>query len=158
MSARPGPSWQTSLADLTLILFMITAAAVGQQPAKPGKPARSTHAKAAPAPSPQTEPLSVYIAAPDAPPLGEWLDQQAADPRQQLTITARYAPVPGAQERAMAQAESLLAEIGGQGRSARVVVEPGGGPTTVALAYDVPGGTEPRAPQSPLPLRRQGPN
>jgi len=145
MSARPGPSWQTSLADLTLILFMITAAAVTQQPAKPARSrteGKAFQAQAAPAPSPQTEPLSLYIAAPDAPPLGEWLAQQAADPRQQLTITARYTAAPGAQEQAMAQAGRLLTEAGAQGRAARMVVEPGPGPTTVALAYDVPGGTQ----------------
>lgn len=140
MSARPGPSWQTSLADLTLILFMITAAAVSRQPAK------AQHPKVAAAPpSPQTEPLSVYIAAPDAPPLAEWIALQAADPRQQLTITARYAGVPGAQARAVAEAARLLAEAGAQGRSARVVVEPGDGPVRAAFAYDVP------APAPPAP-------
>ena len=143
MSARPGPSWQTSLADLSLILFMITAAAVSQQSAKPARPAKPVATRTAPAPSPLTEPLSVYIAAPDAPPLAEWLGQQAADPRQQLTITAHYAAVPGAQQRAMAEAERLLAEAGAQGRAARVVVEPGAGPIRAALAYDVPTAGDP---------------
>lgn len=141
MSARPGPGWQTSLADLSLILFMITAAAVSQQGTKAKRTARAEAAEAPARPAPQTEPLSVYIAAPDAPPLAQWLAQQPADPRQQLTITARYAGAPGAQERALVEAERLLAQAGAQGRSARLVVEPGGGPVRAALAYDVPGNT-----------------
>lgn len=134
MSGRAGQGWQTSLADLSLILFMATAAAVSQQPATP--PPRA----APPAPSPQSEPLSVYVAAPDAPPLGQWLRGQAADPRQQLTITARYGP--GEQARAMAEASRLAEQAGALGRMARVVVEPGEGPTRVALAYDTPGGSD----------------
>lgn len=139
MSVRAGQSWQTALTDLSLILFMITAAAVSQQPMTSAKTkAAKPHASAAP--SPETEPLSVYIASPGAPALGKWLDEQAADPRQQLTITARYGSAPGAQTKALAEAGKLLAEAGAQGRSARVVVEPGAGPVRAALAYDVPGG------------------
>lgn len=146
MSARPGPGWQTALTDLSLILFMITAGAVSQQRAKHmgGAPKPLPHAvQVAPAPSPQTEPLSVYTATPGAPPLAEWLGQQAADPRQQLTITARYGSNLGEQARALAEAGKLLAQAGVQGRSARVVVEPGEGPVRAALAYDMPGGAQP---------------
>ncbi|WP_159980415.1 MULTISPECIES: hypothetical protein [unclassified Novosphingobium] len=123
--------WQTSLADLSLILFMLSAASLQNRPAE--------QAKADAHPSAQSEPLAVYHAAADAPPLGVWLEQQAADPRQQLTITARYGAAPGAREAALTQAARLLAEAGAQGRAARIVVEPGAGPARVALAYDVPG-------------------
>ena len=37
MIARLGSGWQTVLADLSLILFMITAAAVSQAPAQPAQ-------------------------------------------------------------------------------------------------------------------------
>lgn len=149
MSVRAGQSWQTALTDLSLILFMITAAAVSQQPSKPAK-VKPAKAQASAAPSPETEPLSIYVAAPGAPPLAEWLDEQAADPRQQLTITARYGSNVGDQARAIAEAGRLLAEAGKQGRSARVVVEPGAGPVRAALAYDVPGGAslQPRMAQA----------
>lgn len=123
--------WQTSLADLSLILFMLAAAALHDRP-----PA----ARPAPA-SPRSEPLAVYEATPEAPRLGVWLEQQAPDPRQQLTITARYGAAPGAREQALAQAARLLAEAGQAGRAARIVVEPGAGPARVALAYDTPNGT-----------------
>jgi len=124
--------WQTSLADLSLILFMLCAAALHDRPAAPKSEIRA---------SPRSEPLAVYDAAPDAPRLAEWLDQQAADPRQQLTITTRYGSQPGAREAALREAARLLAEAGETGRSARVVIEPGAGPARVALAYDMPGGT-----------------
>lgn len=136
MSVRAGQSWQTSLADLSLILFMATAAAASHQVSKP--PAKTASSQASAAPSPQTEPLSVYVAGPGAPPLAQWLREQAADPRQQLTITARYGAGSGAQSRALAEAEKLLAEAGAQGQAARIVVEPGDGAVRAVLAYDSP--------------------
>ncbi|MCJ2186831.1 hypothetical protein [Novosphingobium beihaiensis] len=111
---------------------MATAAAVSNQPAK--LPSSDVSA----APSPQTEPLSVYVAAPGAPPLAQWLHEQAADPRQQLTITARYGAGGEAQARALAEARQLLAEAGAQGQAARIVVEPGDGSVRAVLAYDSP--------------------
>ena len=146
MSARSGQNWQTSLADLSLVLFLITAAAVSRHPAKAAKPSSSFAASPSPAavsaaaPSPQSEPLSVYVAEPGAPPLAQWLGQQFADSRQQLTITVRYGAAPGSQVRALAAAARLLTEAGAHGRAARLVVEPGGGPARAVLAYDVPGG------------------
>jgi hypothetical protein len=138
VSIRASGGWQTALADLSLILFMVTAAAVGQQPPgilpREGKGA----AGAAPAPPVQSEPLAVYIDAPGAPSLAEWLDQQALDPRQQLTVTARYGTGPGAQERALASAARLVHEAGRAGRAARIVVEPGQGPARVDIAFDSP--------------------
>jgi hypothetical protein len=127
--------WQTSLADLSLILFMLSAAALHRQP--PAKPA-VLHAAPAARPAPMAEPLAVYEAAPGAPSLAKWLGQQALDPRQQLTITARYGDAPGARDAALREASRLLGEAGAAGLTARLVVEPGAGPVRVALAYDDP--------------------
>jgi hypothetical protein len=131
--------WQTSLADLSLILFMLSAAALHRQPST--KPAARAPAASQPprAASPRAEPLAVYEAGPGAPPLGAWLAQQAIDPRQQLTITARYGQAPGAREEALREATRLLGAAGAAGRSARLVVEPGTGAARVVLAYDSPG-------------------
>lgn len=123
--------WQTSLADLSLILFMLAAAALHDRPPATSRPAPDTFR-----PAPRSEPLAVYDATPGAPALAPWLEQQAPDPRQQLTITARYDATPGARERALAQAARLLVEAGQAGRAARIVVEPGAGPARVALTYD----------------------
>jgi hypothetical protein len=135
MKGSSSLGWQTSLADLSLILFMLSAAALHRQP--PAKPA-VLHAAPAARPAPMAEPLAVYEAAPGAPSLGKWLGQQALDPRQQLTITARYGDAPGARDAALREASRLLGEAGAAGLTARLVVEPGAGPVRVALAYDDP--------------------
>lgn len=138
MSARAG-GWQTALADLSLILFMVTAAAVGQQLPAMRESREKGAASAVPAPPIQAEPLAVYIDAPGAPPLADWLDQQAVDPRQQLTVTARYGFARGARERAFAAAVRLVHEAGRAGHAARIVVEPGEGPSRVVIAFDSSG-------------------
>lgn len=121
MIARTGSGWQTVLADLSLILFMITAAAVSDGQAKP-----------AAAPPPQLvlpalgEPVAVWRAGPDAPDLRVWLAQNAADPRLRVTIIA---PVTAA--------EAALALSNSAERPARVLLEPGvSGAPIVTLTYD----------------------
>ena len=145
MSGRVAASWQTSLADLSLILFMVTAAAVSQSDGH-AAPARSTGKTAAierqklAASSPIAEPLSVYIALPGSPPLAHWLAEQAPDPRQQLTITAQYdAGSAKTRESALSSAIRLAREAGDAGLSARIVIEPGRNPTRAVLAFDAPG-------------------
>lgn len=136
--ARPGTGWQTLLADLSMILFMITAAALSKTSLDARSKApivKSAPTEAEARPSQQAEPLAIYVAEPDAPPLVEWLAQQPRDDRQQLTVTARYRP--GGQAQALSLAGKLAAEAGQNGAIARIVVEPGEGPTTVALAFDV---------------------
>lgn len=131
MMARAGSGWQYILADLSLILFMVTAAALASGEDAPAKPAVADQPL-----SPQAEPLALYRAAPGAPPLGQWLRDQSADPRQQLTIVARYRP--GEQTAALDEAAALARQAGAAGMGARIVVEPGPGGATAALAYDSP--------------------
>lgn len=135
MIARAGTGWQAMLADLSLILFMVTAAALAKRPMAPPPappPPSSDVAQA----SERSQPLAVWIAGPGAPRLGDWLTAQSPDPRQQVTVTARYAP--GKQAQAITEASRLVAEAGEAGISARIVVEPGEGPLQAALAYDTP--------------------
>ena len=127
MKARAGTGWQTLFADLSIILFIVTAAAVA-----PAGEAASTIA----ASSERSAPLAVYRAEPGAPPLGDWLAGQSTDTRQQLSIVAHYAP--GGQEAALAAAQALLHQAGGASAQARLVVEPGAGGITAALAFDPP--------------------
>ncbi len=141
MTGRSSVGWQTALADLSLILFMITAAAVSRQPPAIIPPQESNGRRSGPekaAPSPQSEPLAVYVDAPGAPPLTRWLQDQAVDPRQQLTITVRYGAGADSQSQALAAASRLVREAGRAGHSARIVVEPGEGPARVAIAFDAP--------------------
>lgn len=121
--ARAGSGWQTALADLSLILFMVAASALAHAPGN------------SPRASPRAEPLAVWRAGPGMPPLAEWIASQA-DPRQSLTIVAPYAP--GRQAQALADAEALLHAAGAAGLNARLVIEPGSGAPRAALAYDDP--------------------
>lgn len=152
MIARAGSGWQYLLADLSLILFMVTAATLSQAEDAPA--VRAARPAEAPPPdavaiSPQGQPLAFYHADPGAPPLRQWLRDQSADARQQLTIVAQYAP--GGQVAALHSAEKLAAEAGEAGTRARIVIEPGAGGTTASLAYDVPEASLARE----LPLARE---
>ncbi|EGD59408.1 hypothetical protein Y88_1563 [Novosphingobium nitrogenifigens DSM 19370] len=140
-----GVSWQTILADLSLILFMVTASALanapdaplgpdvddsaphhgaGKPPAPSVSPPQSPAARPAPlTPSPEAEPVGVWRAGAGAPPLPQWLHDVAADPRLRLTITVHYAT--GGQAAAMAQAARLSAEAGNRAAGARIVIEAG---------------------------------
>jgi hypothetical protein len=135
MMARAGSGWQTLLADLSIILFMVTAAALSQS--KDGTQAKDGGAKVPPRASARSEPLAVYRTGPDAPPLGQWLAAQSPDSRQQLSIVAHYPP--GKQQTALAEAGALLAQAGAAGMTARLVVEPGEDGTVATLAYDAAG-------------------
>jgi hypothetical protein len=123
MKVRVGTGWQTLFADLSIILFMVTAAAVSERSEPPAASAQGT-------------PLALYRAETGAPPLADWLAAQSADPRQQLSIVAHYPP--GGQGAALTQARALLDQAGAAGLAARLVVEPGAGGITAALAYDDP--------------------
>jgi hypothetical protein len=139
---RTGSGWQYILADLSLILFMVTAAALAATDDAPAhtastpQPVARIRAVGTRPLSPQAEPLALYRSAPGAPPLGQWLRQQSADARQQLTIVAQY--VPGAQAEALRQAAALAQDAGEAGVRARIIVEPGQGGTSASLAFDVP--------------------
>lgn len=118
-----GSGWQVVLADLSMILFMITAAAVADAPPEP---------QAKPAARPVTgvpalgEPVAQWRAGAGSPPLGEWLRAESADPRLRLTIMASLDDAPAA-----------LALAREAGRPARVVLDAqGGGPPLAALTYD----------------------
>jgi hypothetical protein len=128
MIARVGTGWQTLFADISIILFMVTAAALSQA----GQGTRSA------GPSPRSDPLAVYRADPGAPSLQDWLAAQPADPRQMLTIVASYRP--GQQDSAMARAAVLARSAKARGLPARIVVEPGDGNSTATLAFDTPNG------------------
>lgn len=119
MKVRAGTGWQYVMTDLSLILFMITAAALREAPAEAQKPS----VLAAPA---LGEPVAVWRGGAGAPGLRAWLAGQNADPRQRLTVIAPLAD---------AAAAVTLAQSAG--RPARVVLEPdGSGAPYAALTYD----------------------
>jgi hypothetical protein len=140
--------WQTMLADLSLILFMVTAAAMADAPARPQSAPPAAH----PAPMPpagstaqssladpaQAEPLAIWREAPGAPALSQWLTNQQPDARLLLTITLRYRPTD--QAAALARGGALAHSAGAAGNKARIILEPAkdasGIEAMAALAYD----------------------
>lgn len=125
MIGRSASSWQTVLADLSLILFMVTASALGDAPPATPPPPPPPPAPAQPAVPALGEPVALWRDAPGAPPLKQWLAQSAADPRLRLTILA-----------APEQGQRALALAAGAGRPARIVLEPGRSGVEAALVYD----------------------
>jgi len=137
--------WQTILADLSLILFMVTAAALANAPDGPTGPFTPALAKSQPhapakpqlhvAASPRGEPVSVWSDGPGVPPLADWLAQQGLDPRLRTTILVRH--LSGHGRAALARATALVEAAGPRGASARIVIEEGlADSASVLLAYD----------------------
>ena len=123
MNTRMGSGWQTVLADLSMILFMITAAAVADAPPEPHPQPAARPVTGVPA---LGEPVAQWRAGAGSPPLAEWLRGEGTDPRLRLTIMASLADAPAA-----------LALAREAGRPARVVLDPeGGGAPLAALTYD----------------------
>jgi len=129
---RAGVGWQYALADLSLILFLVTAAALARQPV------RATPRPAAPAAVQGVmlaDPVAVWRAGPGAPTLEQWLAGQALDPRQRLTIVARYS---GARaEEAFARAQEAMGGVKHLPAATRMVVEPAAADDlTATLTWD----------------------
>ncbi len=141
MNVRAGTGWQYALADLSLILFLVTASALAQANSEP---------KAPPPPAPPapiaaaftSEPVAVWSAGEGAPPLAQWLAEVAADPRLEVQVIVRFSDKK--REAAMAQAVALVAEGGPRASGARILVEPGDrAGASVSLTYASEGFTPP---------------
>lgn len=119
MIARVGSGWQTVLADLSIILFMITASAVSQ--ARDDPPPFSVGVAMA-------DPVAVWRPSPAGPTLAQWLSAQQGDARLRLTLFV-HAPAGG-------EGEALnLARAAAP--TARVMIDRDPGPSLEAiLAYD----------------------
>jgi hypothetical protein len=130
--------WQTILADLALILFMVTAAALaGTSADAPGLPLSLPTARPRPPvqASPRAEPVGVWNDAPGSPALSGWLAQQARDPRLRATILVRHTG--GRSRAAMTRALALVEAAGPHGGAARIVIEQGPRDSaSVLLGYD----------------------
>lgn len=139
--SRTALGWQVMLADLALILFMVTAAAMADAPDKPATPPPAPPSAAAtnlPADPARSEPLAVWRDGAGAPDLAAWLAQEQPDPRLQLTITLRYPPQ--AQAQALARGGDLAQAASARGMAPRVILEPSPAAPALeavaALAYD----------------------
>ncbi len=126
MSASRG--WPVLLADLSLILFVVTAGQAANSAAK--EHAGKTE------PAAPGVPQAFYADEPGAPPLSRWIAEQGQGTPSQVTILSSYRP--GGADAALERAQTLAHEAEAAGRAPRVLVEPGDGSVRAILSYDDP--------------------
>ena len=139
MTLRGPAGWQTAMADLTLILFLVVAAAYREDAPERADPADS---EAQAADISLGQPMAVFRPGGDAD-LARWLAAQHMGPGEVATVIVRHRP--GAATPAVEEAASLVARIERAGEAARLMVEPSAFPETlVVIAHDARGhdGTE----------------
>lgn len=117
--------WQIMLADLSMILFLVTASTVGTE----SPPAANFASAALP-----DAPGAVFRSG-QGQSLIRWLDERARDPRQMLTVTGRFGP---GERSLIAEDVAVAVRIADlRGIAVRTVVEPGTRSELVAvLAFD----------------------
>lgn len=127
MTGRGAPGWQLILADLALILFLVTLSALASEDAR--APASAT--------TPIEPAQALYRPSPQAPSLREWLAERPRDPRATLTIFAQHSDA--TREQIWQEAQVLAGEAEASGFAVRVVLSRGSRSDLYAsLAYDLP--------------------
>jgi hypothetical protein len=138
-AGRSGHGWQLILADLALILFLLTLSALPNAEAETGRQ-RAVQENAAREEDTRPRPeiaaaQTLFRPVAGGPSLGAWLTAQSPDPRATLTIFAVHAT--GGEADAWARAEALSAEARGAGARVRTIIAAGGEAEIYAsLAYD----------------------
>ena len=133
--------WQTVFADLSIILFMMTASAVGNAPTA------SKNQTMVPPVAAETVPVAVWRDAPGAQPLHDWLASQGQDPRVRFSFIVRYRD--GGSPKAAAQ---LLALAQSTGHNSRIMLEPTGFDETLVIArFEGPPPTDVQTQMLPKP-------
>ncbi|NQX94709.1 MAG: hypothetical protein HRT64_07310 [Erythrobacter sp.] len=136
---RNSNSWQLILADLALILFLVTAAALsaGSGVDEARKDDGNDLATASLNEENLAPAQALFRAGPGLPTLAEWLESQPRDPRAALTIVAEHAE--GQDEKAWLAARQMAATAQALGVRARIIIRRSGQNTVHAsLAYDQP--------------------
>ena len=113
-----GSSWLIPLADLSLILFITTAASLAAPAPQQAREDLPTAAGSIA----QGVPAAVFVDAPQGPLLTEWLEQYRPGPGEQLTIEGQYLPQDRA--RIAARAEELASEAIAAGHAPRLILQP----------------------------------
>ncbi|MEO0464073.1 MAG: hypothetical protein AAF127_13150 [Pseudomonadota bacterium] len=106
-------TWQLILADLALILFLVTAAALG---AEEDRQRAVTPLALAPS-------QSLYRGGKGMPQIGEWLDSQPHDPRATLTIIAQHGE--SDEDAVWQQAQSYAAQARARNLRVRAIIRTG---------------------------------
>lgn len=116
MSSMEGAKWQLILADLALILFLVSLSALATS--SPKAETRETIRE----PEIATA-QAIYRSEEGGTSLREWLGSQVLDPRATLTIFARHRSADRTE--IWARAEALADEARSTGARVRVVISPG---------------------------------
>lgn len=122
MIARAGSGWQTTTADLALILFLITAQAVREE--KTQRPSQFETEQSASGED-QTPSAAAALALhkpAHGESISEWLLAAVTDKRQVATITVSYTK--GQRSAALAEGGRLLEEAEASGTVARLIALP----------------------------------
>jgi hypothetical protein len=119
------------LADLALILFLVTLAALAGSPAS-SEAGESTSATVFPEFAPSQ---ALFRPSPGGPSLAQWIASQPRDPRATLTVFAQHT---GANSAEIWEEAQTLADSGGlEGVNVRVLITSGGESDIYAsLAFD----------------------
>ena len=138
-SPRGGHGWQLILADLALILFLLTLSALPAAEATSGQRLADDEAREkdvkGPLPTEVAPAQALYRPLQGGPSLSEWLAAQAPDPRATLTIIAAHRP--GGEADAWARAQALAQEARAVGTRVRTIITVGPADEIHAsLAYD----------------------
>lgn len=133
MILRPVHGWQLILADLSLILFLVTLTAlVNSSSDEERRPATR------PTSDPQVAPAqALFRHVEGGPDLREWINEQTVDPRATLTIIAQHTDAD--REKVWRDTRGLAQSVKDTGVPVRVVITKGGRNDVYAsLAYDAP--------------------
>ena len=133
MILRPVHGWQLILADLSLILFLVTLTALVNSSSD-----EERRDATRPTGDPQVAPAqALFRHVEGGPDLREWINEQTADPRATLTIIAQHTDAD--RERVWRDARGLAQSVKDTGVPVRVVITKGGRNDVYAsLAYDAP--------------------
>ncbi|HSJ78775.1 MAG TPA: hypothetical protein VK913_08595 [Erythrobacter sp.] len=136
---RGSHGWQLILADLALILFLLTLSALPAAEAESGRRLADREARDKDArPAQRAEIASsqaLFRPVAEGPRVGEWFRSQPRDPRATLTIFATYDQ--GGEAAAWAKAQAMANEARASGARVRTIIAAGAEADVYAsLAYD----------------------
>ena len=135
--ARHSSSWHLILADLALILFLVSAAALSSESGVDASKKQDIAQENPAGMQPLAPAQALYRAGPGLPTLAEWLERQPRDPRATLTIVAQHTA--GRENDAWSQAQRMAATASALGVRSRVVIQEGRSDAVHAsLGYDQP--------------------
>ncbi|MDJ0643658.1 MAG: hypothetical protein QNJ15_12650 [Erythrobacter sp.] len=143
MTVRDASGWQLILADLAMILFLVAIAALAEQPGDKGakrdnvgdlRRAEESASNSVAAIDPAQ---ALYRPGRDIPPIEQWIDSQAIDPRATLSVIALHRGED--RQEAWQRAQALADRARSRGLDVRIVLQEGRESDLYAsLAFDTP--------------------